>query len=223
MLVVLCPGLLGAGPADRSWHPDPSGALTPGGTSHSPSMLCTFLLNYFFYYHCFCPCSDGCQCRGGGGEQSRVELFSLPAGLAPASWQGSNFPKVSTFPGTPCREPACAPLWQEGKLPKTHASGPGMDMSSQGTAHCLIPPFCRAGAVHPPPSRGRAVPHAFCDRCAGKGMAASGLSAAAGGAAALTCVGSGSQRPPGVPGTSGCPGPLGEEGSSRGPQASSCL
>lgn len=116
---MLCPGLLGAGPADRSWHPDPSGALTPGGTSHSPSMLCTFLLNYFFYYHCFCPCSDGCQCRGGGGEQSRVELFSLPAGLAPASWQGSNFPKVSTFPGTPCREPACAPLWQEGKLPKT--------------------------------------------------------------------------------------------------------
>lgn len=26
------------------------------------------------------------------------------------------------------------------------------------------------------------MPHAFCDRCAGKGMAASGLSAAAGGA-----------------------------------------
>lgn len=110
-----------------------------------------------------------------------MELFSLPAGLAPASWQGSNFPKVSTFPGTPCRELACAPLWLEGELPRAHALGPGMDMSSQGTAHCRIPPFCRAGAVHPPLSRGRAVPHALCDRCAGKGMAASGLSAAAGG------------------------------------------
>lgn len=110
-----------------------------------------------------------------------MELFFLPAGLAPASWQGSNFPKVSTFPGTPCREPAYAPLWQEGELPKPHASGPGMGMLGQGTAHCRIPPFCRAGAVHPPPSRGRAVPHAFCDRCAGRRMAASRLSAVAGG------------------------------------------
>lgn len=148
-------------------------------------------------------------------------MFSLPSGLAPASWQGSNFPKVSTFPGTPCRELACAPLWLEGELPNAHALGPGMDMSSQGTAHCCIPPFCQAGAVHPPLSRGRAVPHAFCDRCAGKGMAASGLSAAAGGGqAALTSVGSGSQTPPGCLAAWGAPGPVVEEGSSRGPEAS---
>lgn len=67
--VVLCPGLLGAGPADRSWHPDPSRALTPGGTSHSPSMLCTFFLNCFYYYHYFSPCSDGVSTEGEEGSK----------------------------------------------------------------------------------------------------------------------------------------------------------
>lgn len=152
-----------------------------------------------------------------------MELFFLPAGLAPASWQGRNFPKVSTFTGTPCREPACTPLWQEGELPKPHASGPGMDMPGQGTAHCRIPPFCRAGAVHPPPSRGRAVPHAFCDRCAGRRMAASRLSAVAGGPGSPDLCGLWLPNSPG--GAQHLEVPLGllrRGGSSRGPEASSC-
>lgn len=159
-----------------------------------------------------------------GEEESKAEWSCSPSlqGWLQLHGREATFPRSAPSLGHLAESQPVHPSGRRESFPR-HASGPGMDMSSQGTAHCLIPPFCRAGAVHPPPSRGRAVPHAFCDRCAGKGMAASGLSAAAGGAAALTCVGSGSQRPPGVPGTSGCPGPLGEEGSSRGPQASSCL
>lgn len=49
------------------------------------------------------------------------------------------------------------------------------------------------------------MPHACCDRCAGKGTAASGLSAAAGGPGCPDLCGPCSQIPPGLPGTLGCP------------------
>lgn len=158
--------------------PDPRG-------HHSPSMLCTFFLNYFYYYDYspHTPRSDGV-----GAETGRrvLELCPLRKGLALALQQGSDVPEVSTFPGTPCRDPTWTPLWQEGGLPNPLVSGPRMDVPGRGTARCRFPPFCRAGAVRPPPSRGRAVPHAFCDRCAGRGTegqrrAGRGLSAVVGG------------------------------------------
>lgn len=203
--VVLCPGLLGAGPADRFWHPDPSGALTPGGTSHSPSMLCTFFLNCFYYYHYFSPCSDGVSAEGEEGSKPEQSCSPSLQGWLQLHGREATFPRSAPSLGHLAENQPVRSSGRRESFPSHMLGVPGWTCPGQGTAHCRIPPFCRAGAVHPPPSRGRAVPHAFCDRCAGKGMAASRLSAAAGGPAALTCVGSGSQISPGGLGTLGCP------------------
>lgn len=195
------PGVPGAGPAARfspSQWAGP-GIQTPAGSwplgHRSPSVRRAVICNYFYYYHYFSSCSDSV---GAARGRRGAEPCSLPAGLAPAlaSWQGSDVPEVSTFPGPPCREAAFAVLGQEGGLPDPHTSGLRMDVPGQGTARCHFPAFCRAGAVHPPPSRGRAVPHASCDRCAGRGTAGSALRW--GGRAAPAHVGSGSQTAPGA-------------------------
>lgn len=57
----------------------------------------------------------------------------------------------------------------------------------------------------------------------GKGWRRAGSVPRRGGQAALTCVGSASQHPRGCLAPWGAPGPVGEEGSSRGPDASSCV
>lgn len=93
VLVVLCPGLLGAGPADRFWHPDPSGALTPEGTSHSPSMLCTFFLNCFYYYHYFSPCSDGVSAEGEEGSKPEWSCSPSLQGWLQLHGREATFPR----------------------------------------------------------------------------------------------------------------------------------
>lgn len=67
---------------------------------HAPSVLHA-LKNHFYYHHYFSPHSDDV---GTERERRGAELCSLPTGLAsaPASLQGSNIPKISTFPGRPC-------------------------------------------------------------------------------------------------------------------------
>lgn len=91
--VVLCPGLLRAGPADRSWHPDTSGALTPGGTFHSPSMPCTFFLNYFYYYHYFSPCGDGVSAEGEEGSKAEWSCSSSLQGWLQLHGREGTFPR----------------------------------------------------------------------------------------------------------------------------------
>lgn len=102
-----------------------------------------------------------------------------------------------------------------------------MDVPGWGTACCHFPPFCQAGAARPPPSRGQAVPRASCDRCAGRGTAVcgeqAGRSGGGGGRAAPTCVGSGSETPPGPAWHLGAHPGMPGGGSSWGPKASSCM
>lgn len=133
--------------------------------------------------------------RGGGGERSPAP--SLQGWLLlwlhgrEAMFQRSA-PSLGCLTGSLPAQPS----GQEGGLPDPRVSGPRMDVPGQGTALCHFPPLCGAGAVHPPLSRGRAVPHASCDRCTRRGTAGSALWR--GGQAAPVCVGSGSETAPGA-------------------------
>lgn len=100
----------------RSWHPDPSGVLIPGGTALPPCSALSFLI-IFIIIIIFPPIGMVLVRRGGGGLQS-----CAPEGSPAGAGSGSSFTAGQRrsrgqhlFPGTPCRDSACGPLWQEGR------------------------------------------------------------------------------------------------------------